>query len=215
MLPVGRDAGRFTAVLRIGHRGAAGLAPENTIAAMRAAIGAGVDMVEFDVAPGLVVGHDAGRRGLPLPEFVAQLLELAPPDLGFLVDLKAAGYERATLAACEAAGIADRCVFSTGNTASLSALNGHARTSVTIRPGRRVSRSRVTLADIYRKSGARDATLRHDVVTAAAVAAVHTAGGRVFAWTVNTRAGIKRMAALGCDGVITDDPRLFHETIEE
>jgi glycerophosphoryl diester phosphodiesterase len=43
------------------------------------------------------------------------------------------------------------------------------------------------------------------------VAAVHRNGGRVFAWTVNTRAGIERMAALGCDGVITDDPRLFHE----
>jgi glycerophosphoryl diester phosphodiesterase len=32
-------------MLRIGHRGAAALAPENTIAAMQAAIGAGVDMV--------------------------------------------------------------------------------------------------------------------------------------------------------------------------
>ena len=202
-------------MLRIGHRGAAALAPENTIAAMRAAIGTGVDMVEFDVAPGLVVGHDAGRRGLPLAEFVAQLLELAPPDLGFLVDLKAAGYERATLAACEAAGIADRCVFSTGNMASLAALNGHARTSVTIRPGWWVSRKGVTPAGIYRASGARDATLRHDVVTADAIAAVHAGGGRVLAWTVNTRTGIQRMAALGCDGVITDDPRLFHETIEE
>jgi glycerophosphoryl diester phosphodiesterase len=40
-------------VLRIGHRGAAALAPKNTIAGMRAAIGAGVDMVEFDVAPRL------------------------------------------------------------------------------------------------------------------------------------------------------------------
>jgi glycerophosphoryl diester phosphodiesterase len=28
---------------------------------------------------------------------------------------------------------------------------------------------------------------------------------------VNTRSGIDRMRALGCDGVITDDPRLFDE----
>ncbi len=33
----------------IGHRGAAGLAPENTLAAVRAAAGAGLTMVEFDV----------------------------------------------------------------------------------------------------------------------------------------------------------------------
>ena len=123
-------------MLRIGHRGAAALAPENTIAGMRAAIGAGVDMVEFDVAPGLVVGHDAGRRGLPLAEFLDELVQIAPHELGLLVDLKSAGYERETLTACEEAGVADRCVFSTGNMASLAALKGRARTSATITPGR-------------------------------------------------------------------------------
>ena len=102
-------------------------------------------------------------------------------------------------------------MFSTGNLGSLAALNGHARTSATISPGRRVPWGRVTVSDVYRRSGARDATLRHDIVTAETVAAVHRNDGRVFAWTVNTRAGIERMAALGCDGVITDDPRLFHE----
>ena len=36
-------------VLRIGHRGAAHLAPENTIRSLRAAVEQGVDLVEFDV----------------------------------------------------------------------------------------------------------------------------------------------------------------------
>ncbi len=36
-------------VLRIGHRGAAALAPENTLGAFRAAVSAGVDLIEFDV----------------------------------------------------------------------------------------------------------------------------------------------------------------------
>jgi glycerophosphoryl diester phosphodiesterase len=198
-------------MLRIGHRGAAALAPENTIAAMRAAIGAGVDMVEFDVAPGLVVGHDGRRPGQALAEFLAEILAIAPPELGLLVDLKGAGYERETLAACRRAGVAERCVFSTGNERSLAALNDRTRTSATITPGRWVPWSRVTPADVYQRSGAHDATLRHDIVSADAVAAVHANGGRVYAWTVNTRAGIERMAAFGCDGVITDDPRLFHE----
>jgi glycerophosphoryl diester phosphodiesterase len=199
-------------MLRIGHRGAAALAPETTLAAMRAAIRVGVDMVEFDVAPGLVVGHDGGRPGPALAAFLAELAEIAPPELGFLVDLKGSGYERETLAACEVAGLADRCVFSTGELRSLAVLNEHARTSATIAPGRFwVPWGRATPADVHARSGARDATLRHDIVTAETVAAVHERGGRVFAWTVNTRADIERMRALGCDGVITDDPRLFDE----
>ncbi|HMS49976.1 MAG TPA: glycerophosphodiester phosphodiesterase family protein [Candidatus Saccharibacteria bacterium] len=47
----------------IGHRGAAGLAPENTILSIQAAVAAGVDAIEFDVRAAadetLVVCHDA------------------------------------------------------------------------------------------------------------------------------------------------------------
>src|SRR5688572_33087436 len=49
-------------ILKIGHRGAAGHAPENTLAAIRKGIALGVDFVEIDVrcaADGvLVVLHD-------------------------------------------------------------------------------------------------------------------------------------------------------------
>jgi glycerophosphoryl diester phosphodiesterase len=64
---------------------------------------------------------------------------------------------------------------------------------------------------MYGRSGARDATVRHDCVTPELVDAVHAREGRVYAWTVNSRAGIERMRALGVDGVITDDPTLFHD----
>jgi glycerophosphoryl diester phosphodiesterase len=40
---------REGAVLRIGHRGAAALAPENTLRSFRAALAVGVDLIEFDV----------------------------------------------------------------------------------------------------------------------------------------------------------------------
>jgi glycerophosphoryl diester phosphodiesterase len=38
---------------------------------------------------------------------------------------------------------------------------------------------------------------------------VHRAGGRVFVWTVDDAERIARLSALGVDGVITNDPRLF------
>jgi glycerophosphoryl diester phosphodiesterase len=199
-------------MLRIGHRGAAALAPENTIASVRAALAAGVDGIEFDVCPGLVVAHDRGRPGPGLADFLADLRELAPAETVLIVDLKTSGYEREVLAACQAAGVAERCVFSTERFDALAVLNGLARTSATLSAGRAwlpLGRRTPAVA-MYHRSGARDATARHDAVTPELVAAVHEHGGRVYAWTVNSRAGIARMGALGVDGVITDDPRLFH-----
>ncbi len=70
----------------IGHRGARALAPENTLAGMRAAMAAGADGVEFDVqrtADGhLVVFHDddlqriCGVSGRIVTSTLAQLREL-------------------------------------------------------------------------------------------------------------------------------------------
>jgi glycerophosphoryl diester phosphodiesterase len=203
-------------MLRIGHRGAAALAPENTIESVRAAVEVGVDGVEFDVRPGLCVRHDRGRGGPTLREFLRQVREVVPDDALLIVDLKTAGYEAETLAACRDAGVADRCVFSTPEFAALARLNGVARTSATISAGRAwlLPGRRTPAVAMYARSGALDATVRHDTVTEELVEAVHERGGRVYAWTVNTRAGIAQMRALGVDGVITDDPRLFQEPAE-
>jgi glycerophosphoryl diester phosphodiesterase len=38
---------------------------------------------------------------------------------------------------------------------------------------------------------------------------IHAAGGELYAWTVDDAARIARLEALGVDGVITNDPRLF------
>ena len=198
-------------MLRIGHRGAAALAPENTVAAVEAAVATGVDGIEFDVCAGLVVAHDRGRAGPQLAGFLADVRELLPADALLIVDLKTGGYEAEVLAACRAAGVADWCVFSTSEFAALAQLNDVARTSATLSAGRAwmLPGRRTPAVAMYHRSGARDATVRHDTVTEELVAAVHARDGRVYAWTVNNRAGIERMRALGVDGVITDDPRLF------
>ncbi len=45
-----------------------------------------------------------------------------------------------------------------------------------------------------------------DTVTRASVAEAHDLGLRVIPWTVNRRAGLRRMISYGVDGVITDRP---------
>jgi glycerophosphoryl diester phosphodiesterase len=90
--------------LRIGHRGAAALAPENTLAAFRAALDVGVDLIEFDVLDlrggEIVVAHsdDLGEvshglaHGSVRDKSLAELRETCPElptlddALAFFVD---------------------------------------------------------------------------------------------------------------------------------
>ena len=43
------------------------------------------------------------------------------------------------------------------------------------------------------------------------VRAVHAAGGQLYVWTVDDAHRIAALEALGVDGVITNDPRLFED----
>jgi glycerophosphoryl diester phosphodiesterase len=47
------------------------------------------------------------------------------------------------------------------------------------------------------------------LVSGRLVKAVHGAGGQLYVWTVDSARRIQALEALGVDGVITNDPRLF------
>ena len=67
-------------VLRIGHRGAAGHAPENTLASIQKGIALGVDFVEIDRK---VIEQVKTRERTRMKDYVAHLeannLRFAPP----------------------------------------------------------------------------------------------------------------------------------------
>lgn len=125
-------------MIKIGHKGAAALAPENTIRSIERALAEGVDMVEVDVlrlADGtLVLAHSnelaevshgaaTGRIG---NETLAELRRVCPelPTLGdalaFIagtsaevqLDLKWHGYERAVVEAVKQHGLVGRTLVS-------------------------------------------------------------------------------------------------------
>ena len=147
MISLDRRDGR---PLRIGHRGAAALAPENTLASFRAAIATGVDLIEFDVlrlARGeLVVAHSydlyevshEARRGNLRNMHVAEIRASCPelptlddalaffvdeaPETGVHVDLKSAGAAADVSAALDRFGLRERTLVSSFHHAALRRL---------------------------------------------------------------------------------------------
>lgn len=149
MIPLERRHGR---PLRIGHRGAPALAPENTIRSFRAAVEAGVDFVELDVLAldggELVVAHSndlhevshgAARgtlHGKTLDELRADCPELPTldealaffadeaTDVGVHADLKSPAAALALDAALTRLGLAERAVVSSTHFGVLRQLAG-------------------------------------------------------------------------------------------
>src|SRR5215213_249372 len=116
---------RMPALRRVGHKGADLIAPGNTRASFDAALGAGVDMIEFDVLPErrpaedetrLVLAHDyehAQPDAMTLDEGLAHLAGEAFGAVELDVDLKLPGYEARVVEALRAFGLVERTLVST------------------------------------------------------------------------------------------------------
>jgi glycerophosphoryl diester phosphodiesterase len=126
--------------LRIGHRGASALVPENTLASFREAVRVGVDLVEFDVLSlrdgALVVAHshdlrEASHGALEgsMREWTLRTLRATCPEIptldealaffadeasevGAHVDLKVGDRERDLVAALRGRGLVERALVS-------------------------------------------------------------------------------------------------------
>ncbi|MEN3343319.1 MAG: glycerophosphoryl diester phosphodiesterase, partial [Actinomycetota bacterium] len=104
-------------IVRIGHRGAAALAADNSLESLALAVELGVDVVEFDVlrAPDgrLVVSHDASaasRNGAASLEEALELLDGL--GVGLHLDLKSPGVEARIADALRARSLVERTFVS-------------------------------------------------------------------------------------------------------
>ena len=121
-------------VRRVGHKGAAHIAPGNTTASFDAALAAEVDMIEFDVLPEdhrapasapLILAHDyehVGPDALTLEQGLAHLASPQFADVELDVDLKLPGYEERVVEALRRHGLVERAIVSTLYMRSLVAL---------------------------------------------------------------------------------------------
>jgi glycerophosphoryl diester phosphodiesterase len=221
-------------MLRIGHRGAAALAPENTIASLSLAVELGCDLVELDVIAvdgTLVLAHSPDE----LPGEPATLDEalafLAPSGRGIQVDLKEAGTEAAIVDALRRHDVVDRSLVSTVWPRSLRTLHelepelargltypedrhgvsGRRMLAGLVRPGLAAMRSvlALRLPRMLAAANANVAVLHLQVVSDSVVRRCHALDVPVLAWTALTSEQVRRLDRLGVDGVIADDPRIL------
>jgi glycerophosphoryl diester phosphodiesterase len=231
VIDLGRRDGRM---LRVGHRGAAALAPENTIASLALALELECDLVEFDVLALdgiLVLAHSPTEVPTQLATLDDALGFLGPGRCGIQLDLKARGAEHAVVNALQKHGLVDRTVVSSFRSASLRtlhALDPGLRLGLTYPEDRLGISGRRALAPLAGPAlralravlprriawmlGAAEATaamLNWQVVSKPVVESCHALGAAVLAWTVPSQEQVRVLDELGVDGVIADDPRIL------
>jgi glycerophosphoryl diester phosphodiesterase len=222
--------------LRIGHRGAKALAPENTLASFRAAVAAGVDLVEFDVirhAGELVVAHastDVGPDTPTLDEALRFFVDEAP-GVGAHLDLKLTKCESEIVEALRRHGLVARSFVSSyyiGTARAIAAHDPDVRTGITIPrrivrisdEGRGAPIGRIGLRalrwatpylvrPLLALTRASDLVPHHSLVTSACVRAAHARRAAVVTWTVDDPAALARVERAGVDAVVSNDPRIF------
>lgn len=183
----------------------------------------------------LLVAHDYedmhAREALTLEEAFAYLSSPRFSELELDVDVKLPGYELRVLDALRRHELVERALVSGMFPAGLAVIRA---AEPALRLGWSVPRVRrdyttdmltaipaLAMLTGYRallprraraalREGRVDAIMAHwRVVTPALVRAVAEAGGELYVWTVDDARMIERLTALGVDGIITNDPRLF------
>ncbi len=217
-------------MLRIGHRGAAGHAPENTLASVEQAISLGVDLVEVDLRSTrdghLVIIHDErvdrttnGRgvvaemalaklqqldagNGQHIPTLV-ELLDATRGRVGLLLEIKAAGVAENVQAMLHSAEFPGPVIIASFLAEELLSIRNSDPSVSTLVLFDKYARDPLSQAVMAKASHIGVPFTR---VTQALVQASRRAGLRVFVYTVNDPRDIQKMRALDVDGIISDFP---------
>ncbi|MFN2566236.1 MAG: glycerophosphodiester phosphodiesterase [Gemmatimonadaceae bacterium] len=220
---------------RIAHRGAPRERPENTLPSFARALELGADGIELDAhatRDGVVVVHhdpvpravcpDARLSARAIAELTYDQLRQfsVAPDVGIptlaevlalvgqaavvYVELKGEDVEQQVVGVIRES--AARCAIHSFDHAAVART---ARLAPDIRRGLLFSRRSADPAASMRAAGALDAWPEWPLADERFVAAIHSIGGSVIAWTVNDVGAVRRLTSIGVDGLCTDDVRLI------
>jgi glycerophosphoryl diester phosphodiesterase len=226
----------------IAHRGASRERPENTLPAFLRAIELGAAAVELDVHGTrdhvVVVHHDPVPRastaeawlanrpiaslslkelkefwvepGVRIPT-LASVLRATRERAFVYIEVKGRGIERPVVETIRAARAAERCAVHSFDHRAVRLVRDLAPE---LRTGILLGSYLVDPAGALRAARASDYWIWWEFADAALAEAVHAAGGRVVAWTVNDRVAAESLARAGVDGVCTDDVPLIRDALE-
>jgi glycerophosphoryl diester phosphodiesterase len=230
----------------VAHRGAAGRAPENTLASMRKAIEDGADWLEIDVqesADGeIMVIHDSDFMKLSNvdmkvwngnfaeireidvgswfdPQFsdervptLAEVLELARDKARVVIELKYYGHDRQLEQ--RVIDIVER--LNMVNDVAIMSLKYEGIQKVrALRPDWTIGLLSATAIGNLANLDVDFLAVATGLATPGFVRRSQEQGKQVFVWTVNDTVSLSRMMSLGVDGIITDEPALAREVMEE
>lgn len=218
-------------LLIIGHRGAAGLAPENTLPSFQRAVELGVDAIELDVhyqdgrlwvihdakldrttsgsgplyaqTTAQLRGLDAGN-GSKIP-FLEEVMELIPPSLLLNVELKGAG-TAPPVAQFLRTSTHTRLLVSSFNHAELRAFADLAP-DIPIAP--LFDRWRGDPVATGQDFDSQYVNLSARITTRERCAEINKAGMQVLTYTVNEVSLARKLASFGVAGIFTDFPDRF------
>ncbi len=166
---------------------------------------------------------------------LAQALDLIGSRALMCVDLKGPGYESPVIETLRAKGVLGNILISSldpGNLREIRRLDAAVRTSISypedrsnlsgrssLQPAvtaalafmRRVLPFRIMRMMAYAQANA--TTLYHRVISPATVRRVHSARGRVYAWTVDQAPRMAVVRAMGVDGITTNRPDLLNHVV--
>jgi len=214
--------------LIIGHRGAAGLEPENTLRSFARAIDLGVDAIELDVylVDGeLVVIHDdtlerttdgrgavESRRLVELRKLDAgqgeriplleEVLDLVGGRVAVNVELKGSGTARKT-AAVLARYPGTQCLVSSFDHGELATFRATTR-GVPVAP--LFGKNHARMFEIADELNAWSINLSRKIATRAYFSQAHERNRRTLVYTVNDAAEAEQLRGAGATGVFTDFP---------
>ena len=226
-----------TQIQVVAHRGGAQLAPENTLAALRAAKASGSAIAEIDIrqtsAGTLILLHDTSLRRTtgydaqvwdvtyedvqklnlvePIPT-LDEAIKVAGKKLDLMIELKVTGNERSlverTVALIRKNQAEERCSIASMDLETLERVKEIAPEIKTIYI------TSLLYGDQYNIDYVDGYSIQYTFLNPLLVSQIHAAGKEAYTWTANSEWGIRRAIYCQPDGIVTDNPYLVQYFLE-